>query len=136
MKDAVQKVVANVLGAVGLNPFAGVDPSKPVPESPANWVMLAMARKQPEVEEPSMFGRMFPDLEPLNQQLTVEQLKALACGDCLTPPTPGQGMAEVGAIANPKGTTGGITFFGQFIDHDLTLDSSAQSHLRRWTPPP
>src|SRR5258708_25762614 len=68
---------------------------------------------------------MFPDLEPLNQQLTVEQLKAIACGDCQTPPTPGQGMAEVGAIANPKGTTGGITFFGQFIDHDLTLDASA-----------
>ena len=34
-------------------------------------------------------------------------------------------MAEVGAIANPKGTTAGITFFGQFIDHDLTLDASA-----------
>ena len=32
------------------------------------WAMLAFARKQEDVEEPSMFGRMFPDLEPLNQQ--------------------------------------------------------------------
>ena len=30
------------------------------------------------------------------------------------------------AIANPKGTTAGITFFGQFIDHDLTLDTLPQ----------
>ncbi len=29
-------------------------------------------------------------------------------------------------IANPKGTTAGITFFGQFIDHDLTLDTLPQ----------
>ena len=35
-------------------------------------------------------------------------------------------MLEAGAIANPKGTTGGITFFGQFIDHDLTLDTLPQ----------
>jgi hypothetical protein len=36
-----------------------------------------------------------------------------------------QEMAGV-AIANPKGTTAGITFFGQFIDHDLTLDTLPQ----------
>ncbi len=29
-------------------------------------------------------------------------------------------------VANPKGTTAGITFFGQFIDHDLTLDTAPQ----------
>ena len=32
------------------------------------WAMLAMARKRPEVEVPSSFGRMFDGLEPLNQQ--------------------------------------------------------------------
>ena len=35
-------------------------------------------------------------------------------------------MLEEEAIANPKGTTAGITFFGQFIDHDLTLDNEPQ----------
>ena len=35
------------------------------------------------------------------------------------------GGAEQG-IPNPKGTTAGITFFGQFIDHDLTLETSPQ----------
>ena len=45
------------------------------------------------------------------------------------------GDAGGGAIANPKGTTAGITFFGQFIDHDLTLDTLPQPDSR-WTPPP
>ena len=73
----------------------------------------------------SSFGRMFAvgvsssnkaALAPLNQP-TNQQLAALA-----------QGMSEEGApaIPNPKGTTGGVTFFGQFIDHDLTLDTEPQ----------
>ena len=53
-------------------------------------------------------------LPPLNQQ-TNEQLAELA-----------QGMLEQVATDNPKGTTAGITFFGQFIDHDLTLDNEPQ----------
>jgi Animal haem peroxidase len=109
----VSDVVSNVLASAGLSPFASNDPLAPV-ESPAMWAILAMARKKDDVEEPSSFGRMFGDLEPLNQQ-TNEELRLLA-----------QGMLEAGAIANPKGTTGGITFFGQFIDHDLTLDTLPQ----------
>ena len=35
-------------------------------------------------------------------------------------------MLEEVATDNPKGTTAGITFFGQFIDHDLTLDNEPQ----------
>jgi hypothetical protein len=79
----------------------------------------AVAEAQPK----SSFGRMFavgahPNkkaaLTPLNQQ-TNQQLADLA-----------QTMLEAAAIANPKGTTGGITFFGQFIDHDLTLDTEPQ----------
>ena len=53
-------------------------------------------------------------LPPLNQQ-TNEQLAELA-----------QGMLEEVATDNPKGTAAGITFFGQFIDHDLTLDNEPQ----------
>jgi hypothetical protein len=111
--NLVSEVVSKVLASVGLSPFASDNPPAPV-DSPALWAALAMARKQEDVEEPSSFGRMFGDLEPLNQQ-TNEELRVLA-----------QGMLEVGAIANPKGTTGGITFFGQFIDHDLTLDTLPQ----------
>src|SRR5258705_12041717 len=62
----------------------------------------------------SNFGRMFVGLPPLNQQ-TNQQLADLA-----------QTMLEPAAINNPKGTTGGVTFFGQFIDHDLTLDTQPQ----------
>jgi Animal haem peroxidase len=109
----VSDVVSKVLASVGLSPFASNNPLAPV-DSPAMWAMLAMARKREEVEEPSSFGRMFGDLEPLNQQ-TNEQLRLEA-----------QEMLEGQAIANPKGTTGGITFFGQFIDHDLTLDTLPQ----------
>jgi Animal haem peroxidase len=69
----------------------------------------------------SSFGRMFAvvakssdkgALAALNQQ-TNQQLADLA-----------QTMLETSAIPNPKGTTGGVTFFGQFIDHDLTLDTA------------
>ena len=102
---------------MGLNPFASNNPAGPGPDSPAMWAMLAMARKREVVEEPSSFGRMFGDLAPLNQQ-TTEDLKDIA-----------QGMGEVAGVAaidNPKGTAAGITFFGQFIDHDLTLDTLPQ----------
>ena len=68
-----------------------------------------------------MFGRMFGDLEPLNQQ-TNEELKLIARVGMGEVP----GMQEVAAIDNPKGTAAGITFFGQFIDHDLTLDTAPQ----------
>jgi hypothetical protein len=114
--NVVSDVVSKVLSSVGLNPFASNNPLAPV-DSPAMWAMLAMARKREDVEEPSSFGQMFGDLAPLNQQ-TTEDLKDIA-----------QGMGEVAgvaAIANPKGTTAGITFFGQFIDHDLTLDTLPQ----------
>ena len=108
--------MSKVLASAGLNPFASTNPLAPV-DSPARWAMLAMARKREDVAGPSSFGRMFGDLAPLNQQ-TNEQLRMIA-----------QGMSEQQQpviIPNPKGTTGGITFFGQFIDHDLTLDTLPQ----------
>ena len=114
VQDTATKVVTTALQTLALSPFASSDPAAPVPDSPVMWAMLAMARKRPELEVPSSFGRMFDGLEPLNQQ-TEEQLRALA-----------QGMQEVQATDNPKGTAAGITFFGQFIDHDLTLDTLPQ----------
>ncbi|MGD9619105.1 MAG: peroxidase family protein [Mycolicibacterium sp.] len=84
------------------------------------WAMLAWARRRAAEPAPSMFGRMFPvvttsdttALLPLNQQ-SDQELAGLA-----------QTMLEVQTIANPKGTSAGLTYFGQFIDHDLTLDSA------------
>ena len=84
------------------------------------WAMLAMARKREEWRSHSSLGRMFGDLEPLNQQ-TNEELRVLA-----------QGMLEEARHRQSQGTTAGITFFGQFIDHDLTLDTSPQPD-ERWT---
>ena len=108
---------------MGLSPFASNNPLAPV-DSPALWAVLAWVRRRAEEEQtPSSFGRMFPVgvttenaevLPPLNQQ-TNEELAELA-----------QGMLEEAATDNPKGTTAGITFFGQFIDHDLTLDNEPQ----------
>jgi len=121
--DLVTDAVTKVLASVGLSPFASDHPANPI-DSPALWAVLAWARRQAEeAQVPSSFGRMFPvgetseytdALPPLNQQ-TNEQLAKLA-----------QTMLEAAAIANPKGTAAGITFFGQFIDHDLTLDTAPQ----------
>jgi hypothetical protein len=121
--NVVSDVVSKVLASVGLSPFASNNPVAPI-DSPAMWAVLAWVRRRAEeAQAPSSFGRMFPvgattenaaALEPLNQQ-TNQQLADLA-----------QSMLEEEAIANPKGTTAGITFFGQFIDHDLTLDNEPQ----------
>ena len=99
---------------MGLNPFASDSPVAPV-DSPAMWAMLAMARKQEDVEEPSSFGRMFGDLRTAESSRPMRNFGFSH-----------RGCWRWGAIANPKGTTAGITFFGQFIDHDLTLDTAPQ----------
>ena len=119
--NVVSGVVSNALALVGLSPFVSNNPLAPV-HSPALWAVLAWVRRQNQQTQ-SSFGRMFPSgvsseekaaLAPLNQQ-TNQQLADLA-----------QTMLETDAIANPKGTSAGVTFFGQFIDHDLTLDTEPQ----------
>ncbi|MGB0971943.1 MAG: peroxidase family protein [Mycobacterium sp.] len=119
--NPVSDVVRHALAGIGLSPFTSDDPQFPN-GSPALLAVLAWARRKSE-EEPSTFGRMFPvgensdttgGLEPLNQ-LTDQQLADLA-----------QTMLEEEPTNNPKGTAAGLTFFGQFIDHDLTLDQSPQ----------
>ncbi len=66
-------------------------------------------------DNPGMFGRMFPDLDPL------------AVGD-----GPLQELAEAMTDADPGSAAGnnanvpaGFTYLGQFVDHDITLDLTA-----------
>lgn len=117
--NPVSNVVSKVLSGMGLSPFAPDNPVAPA-ESPALLVALAWARRRAADPQPSNFGRIFPvaansetpgPLEPLNG-LTDQQLADLA-----------QTMLGEGPTENPKGTGAGLTFFGQFIDHDLTLDA-------------
>lgn len=56
------------------------------------------------------FGRMFGKLDPL--RVTDEQLTAL-----------GAAMFKASPDENP-GVPAGFTYFGQFIDHDITLDTT------------
>lgn len=111
--------MSKVLAGIGLNPHVADNPVGPV-ESPALLAVLAWARRRAADPLPSSFGRIFPvgevsgtaePLEPLNG-LTDQQLIDLA-----------QTMLGEGQTENPKGTAAGYTYFGQFIDHDLTLDT-------------
>jgi hypothetical protein len=63
-------------------------------------------------DDPGMFGRMFPNLEPL-----------------VVDDAPLKELADAMKDANPADTTGnntkipaGFTYLGQFADHDITLD--------------
>lgn len=64
---------------------------------------------------PGRFARLFPQLPPLyiNPQILQEVGK------------PGGKMEDKGAPNLTKKTPAGLIFFGQFIDHDITLDDSS-----------
>lgn len=63
-------------------------------------------------KDPGMFGRMFPTLPPLN--VPDAKLKALATAMLDADP--------VSAIGDNPDIPSGFTYFGQFVDHDITLD--------------
>jgi hypothetical protein len=68
--------------------------------------------------QPNLFGRMFPNLPGLTSQ-TPQELADLASSmqdPNVTDPAPGSHDNDF--------TPSGDTYFGQFVDHDLTLDSS------------
>jgi len=71
--------------------------------------------------DPGMFGRMFPDLDPL--EVPDARLQALAEAMRDTDP------ADAG-LDNPK-IPAGFTYLGQFVDHDITLDLSSLSDKKR-----
>ena len=72
-------------------------------------------------DDPGMFGRMFPDLEPLH----VPDAKLQALASAMLDPDP-----QDTSLDNPK-IPGGFTYLGQFVDHDITLDLSSLSDRKR-----
>lgn len=72
-------------------------------------------------DDPGMFGRMFPDLPPL--EVAEDKLRALAetmvAADAVDP-----------ALDN-RHIPAGYTYFGQFVDHDITLDLASLNQRRR-----
>jgi hypothetical protein len=72
-------------------------------------------------DDPGMFGRMFPDLEPLD--VPDGKLQALAAA--MLDPDP-----QDATLDNPQ-IPGGFTYLGQFVDHDITLDLSSLSDKKR-----
>jgi hypothetical protein len=63
-------------------------------------------------DDPGMFGRMFPSLDPL--EVGDGPLRELA--DAMKDADPG------GAPGNNANVPAGFTYLGQFVDHDITLD--------------
>jgi len=66
-------------------------------------------------DDPGMFGRMFPDLDPL--AVGDGALQELAAA--MTDADPGS------AAGNNVKVPAGFTYLGQFVDHDITLDLTA-----------
>jgi len=64
-------------------------------------------------DDPGMFGRMFPNLEPLgvDDDNVLTELAA-----AMEDPDPGS------ADGNNPNIPAGFTYLGQFVDHDITLD--------------
>src|SRR5262245_42535797 len=69
---------------------------------------------RPGHDDPGMFGRMFPDLDPL--AVADPPLRELA--DAMKD-------ADPAAAGDNARIPAGFTYFGQFVDHDLTLDLTA-----------
>src|SRR2546422_2972025 len=103
--------MANVGSAPGgpmpLHPFHGAEPRG----------LMAVLRS-PLFE--GRFGRMFRNLPPFLP--SNEALDALARQMVEAEPQPGQDDTTAGNPHNPPG----FTYFGQFVDHDLTFDPTSQ----------
>ena len=70
-------------------------------------------------ERPGKFGRLFPRLDPRPDVAPFPSDLGLPGGpmDAIDPPPPNQPFARDNGLI-----PAGWTFFGQFVDHDLTLD--------------
>ena len=100
--DSIAKVAATA-NAVKVTPGHGV-----AGRHPTRQLLDALSGNR----DPGMFGRMFPKLPPL--KVRDSKLEALAEAMLDTNP----GVAE----GNNTNMPAGYTYFGQFVDHDITLD--------------
>src|SRR4029453_801767 len=66
-------------------------------------------------DDPGMFGRMFPGLQPL----AVDDGPLQELADAMKDPDPN------GIAGNNAKVPAGFTYLGQFVDHDITLDLTA-----------
>ena len=95
-----------------------------------------MAYEFPEINtavRPDRFGRLFENLEPFAEPKPkiVAALKALGAPGGPMDAQDDLAAGPLGLILNPgpnrdnTAHTAGMTFVGQFIDHDLTLDATS-----------
>jgi hypothetical protein len=73
-------------------------------------------------DQQQMFGRLFPELPPYDapDDVALDALTSMG-----TPPTSPGPLFDDGAVTgnNPDGVRAFFTYLGQFLDHDMTLDS-------------
>ena len=100
--DSIAKVAATA-NAVKVTPGHGV-----AGRHPTRQLLDALSGNR----DPGMFGRMFPKLPPLK----VRDSKLEALAEAMLDTNPG------GAEGNNTNMPAGYTYFGQFVDHDITLD--------------
>ncbi len=75
---------------------------------------------------PGGYTRMFPNLKPASVPSPLDtEIGLHALGEAMVDQSaPTNGMRE----SRPTAPTAGYTYFGQFIDHDLTLDLTSLAH--------
>jgi Animal haem peroxidase len=110
-------VKKRLLVCVSLAMVVVAEVAPPVGATPSPTPTLPVTPPIPS-PQPNLFGRMFPDLPGLTSQ-TNQELADLASSMLdpnVTDPNPGSHDNDF--------VPSGDTYFGQFVDHDLTLDSS------------
>jgi hypothetical protein len=88
-------------------------------------LLLALSPAVVGAARQQMFGLLFPELPPYDapDDATLVRLTAVAAGTT-DKPEPGPLLDENDAQDdNPDGVPAFFTYFGQFLDHDMTLDS-------------
>ncbi len=73
------------------------------------------------------FGRMFPELPPARFGINLEQDREImiAIGKAMIKDDPGAMITEAEPLDENAEIPAGYTYLGQFIDHDITFDTSS-----------
>ena len=97
----------------------------------------AAAQVRPDIEtttRPDRFSRLFGQLPPFveNNMRVQSALRELGAQNGLLDAKDNLALGPLGLIQNPGNnpdnttTTAGVTFFGQFLDHDITFDATSR----------